>query len=75
MRYEGFPKGVRSIPVPSPIFGPLLEQIDDLDELTIENGPIAIVPGSQKFLSAPPKKKYSEFPDQKLILTNFSKTI
>ena len=40
-----------------------------LDELTIENGPIAIVPGSQKFLSAPPKKKYSEFPDQKLILT------
>ena len=33
MRYEGFPKGVRSIPVPSPIFGPLLEQIDDLDEL------------------------------------------
>jgi len=33
MIYEGFPKGVRNIPVPSPIFGPLLEQIDTLDEL------------------------------------------
>ena len=33
MAFDGFPRGVRSIPVPSPIFGPLLEQIDDLVEL------------------------------------------
>ena len=33
MKYEGFPKGVRSIPVPTPIFGSLLEKIDDIDEL------------------------------------------
>ena len=33
MAFDGFPRGVRSIPVPSPLFGPLLEQIDDLAEL------------------------------------------
>ena len=33
MKYEGFPKGVRSIPVPTPIFGSLLEKIDDINEL------------------------------------------
>ncbi len=31
--FAGFPRGVRSAPVPSPVFGPLLEQIDDLAEL------------------------------------------
>ena len=33
MKFEGFPRGVRSVPVPSPIFGSLLEKIDDLCEL------------------------------------------
>ena len=33
MPFDGFPRRVRSIPVPSPVFGPLLEEIDDLDEL------------------------------------------
>ena len=33
MAFNGFPRQVRSIPVPSPLFGPLLEQIDDLAEL------------------------------------------
>ena len=33
MAYAGFPRKVRFTPVPSPLFGPLLEQIDDLDEL------------------------------------------
>ena len=33
MAFDGFPAGLRSIPVPAPVFGPLLEQIDDLDEL------------------------------------------
>ena len=33
MAFNGFPRRVRSIPVPSPLFGPLLEQIDDLAEL------------------------------------------
>ena len=32
-RFAGFPHRVRSTPVPNPIFGPLLEQIDDLAEL------------------------------------------
>ena len=31
--FRGFPRRVRYIPVPNPMFGPLLEQIDDLDEL------------------------------------------
>ena len=31
--FRGFPRRARSIPVPSPVFGPLLEQIDDLGEL------------------------------------------
>ena len=33
MAFGGFPRQVRSIPVPSPVFGPLLERIDDLAEL------------------------------------------
>jgi len=33
MGFAGFPPKVRSIPVPSPVFGPLLEQIDDAAEL------------------------------------------
>ena len=33
MGFQGFPRRVRSIPVPAPLFGPLLEEIDDLDEL------------------------------------------
>jgi len=33
MAFDGFPRRVRSIPVPSPLFGPLLEDIDDLAEL------------------------------------------
>ncbi len=33
MEFRGFPRAVRSIPVPSPFFGTLLEQIDDLAEL------------------------------------------
>ena len=37
-----------------------------LDPLTEQNGPIAIVPGSQKALFKPPKKDF-EFPDQKII--------
>ena len=31
--FAGFPPRVRFTPVPSPLFGPLLEQIDDLAEL------------------------------------------
>ena len=31
--FAGFPRGVRSTPVPNPMFGALLEQIDDLAEL------------------------------------------
>ena len=37
-----------------------------LDDLTDENGPIAIVPGSHKALFKPPKENI-DFPDQKLI--------
>ena len=33
MAFAGFPRKVRFTPVPSPLFGPLLEQIDDLAEL------------------------------------------
>ncbi len=33
MGFQGFPRRVRSIPVPAPLFGPLLEEIDNLDEL------------------------------------------
>ena len=33
MAFAGFPRRVRFTPVPSPVFGPLLEQIDDLAEL------------------------------------------
>ena len=33
MAFGGFPSRVRSTPVPNPLFGPLLEQIDDLGEL------------------------------------------
>lgn len=32
MGFQGFPRRVHSIPVPAPLFGPLLEEIDDLDE-------------------------------------------
>ena len=31
--FDGFSPRVRLVPVPSPVFGPLLEQIDDLSEL------------------------------------------
>ena len=31
--FTGFPRGMRFVPVPGPIFGSLLEQIDDLAEL------------------------------------------
>ena len=33
MGFQGFPRRVHSIPVPAPLFGPLLEEIDDFDEL------------------------------------------
>lgn len=33
MKFKGFPDRVRSIPVPAPLFGTLLKQIDDLAEL------------------------------------------
>lgn len=33
MKFSGFPERVRSIPAPAPLFGALLEQIDDLAEL------------------------------------------
>ena len=33
MTFDGFPRGTRHTPVPAPLFGPLLEQIDDLKEL------------------------------------------
>ena len=33
MKFSGFPRRVRSLPVPSPLFGELLEDIDDLSEL------------------------------------------
>ena len=33
MAYGGFPSRVRSTPVPNPLLGPLLEQIDDIAEL------------------------------------------
>ena len=33
MGFTGFPRSVRFTPVPNPIFGELLEQIDDLSEL------------------------------------------
>jgi DnaD/phage-associated family protein len=33
MGFAGFPRKVRYTPVPNPVFGPLLEQIDDLAEL------------------------------------------
>ncbi len=33
MKFSGFPDRVRSIPAPAPLFGQLLEQIDDLAEL------------------------------------------
>ena len=33
MAFAGFPRKVQFTPVPSPLFGPLLEQIDDLAEL------------------------------------------
>ena len=33
MAYSGFPRDVRSTPVPNPLFGELLEQIDDIAEL------------------------------------------
>ena len=35
MSFNGFPRRVRSTPVPNPVFGPLLEQIDDMDELKL----------------------------------------
>ncbi len=38
-----------------------------LDELTLENGPIAIVPGSQRAPFRPPRG-HPEFPDQLLVL-------
>ncbi|MEM7539881.1 MAG: phytanoyl-CoA dioxygenase family protein, partial [Chloroflexota bacterium] len=38
-----------------------------LDELTMDNGPIAIVPGSHRAPFKPPKG-YPEFPDQKYVL-------
>ena len=33
MRFTGFPRGTRHTPVPNPLFGPLLETIDDISEL------------------------------------------
>ena len=33
MKFDGFPDRVRSIPAPAPLFGVLLEQIDELAEL------------------------------------------
>ncbi len=33
MAFSGFPRGVRSTPVPNPVFGELLEQVDDLAEM------------------------------------------
>ena len=33
MKFSGFPRGTRYTPVPSPLLGPLLEEIDDLAEL------------------------------------------
>jgi DNA replication protein len=35
MKFSGFPQGVRYTPVPSPLFGPLLEEIEDLAELKV----------------------------------------
>ena len=35
MAYEGFPSGVKATPVPSPLLGPLLMEMDDLAELRL----------------------------------------
>ncbi len=35
MRFTGFPRGVRCTPVPDPVLGSLLEQIQDLAELKV----------------------------------------
>ena len=35
MAFQGFIKGVRYIPVPAPIFGDLLAEIQDITELKI----------------------------------------
>ena len=35
MEFSGFDKGTRFTPVPNPLFGPLLEQIEDLAELKV----------------------------------------
>ncbi len=35
MKFAGFPRNVRYTPVPDPLFGPLLEEIEDLAELKV----------------------------------------
>ena len=35
MQFAGFPPGTRYTPVPDPLLGPLLEQIQDLAELKV----------------------------------------
>jgi DnaD/phage-associated family protein len=35
MPFDGFPRRMRQTPVPNPVFGPLLEQIDSIDELKL----------------------------------------
>lgn len=35
MKFSGFPSSVRHTPVPDPLFGPLLEEIEDLAELKV----------------------------------------
>ena len=35
MEFVGFPPGVKYTPIPNPVFGPLLEEMDDLEELKV----------------------------------------
>ena len=49
MAFTGFPPRVRFTPVPNPLFGPLLEQIDDLAELKCTLRVIWLLHGKKGF--------------------------
>ena len=54
MAFGGFPRRVQYTPVPSPVFGPLLEEIDDLGELKCT---------LRRDLAAPPEERLSKVRD------------
>ena len=65
MAFSGFPRGVRSTPVPDPLFNSLLAEIEDLAELKVTLRSLWLAHQKKGLLRAVPRE---EFLNDKVLL-------